>query len=81
MEGWILGKTKVFLKYYNEEFLSRYECNFSGTITYSRVMNNFRIFNKVVRNASKEDNKGAMHDESIRGEKKRNQEQSKELAQ
>jgi myosin-3 len=23
MEGWALGKTKVFLKYYNEEFLSR----------------------------------------------------------
>lgn len=23
MEGWELGKTKVFLKYYNEEFLSR----------------------------------------------------------
>lgn len=23
MEGWILGKTKVFLKYYNEEYLSR----------------------------------------------------------
>ncbi|XP_015432915.1 PREDICTED: neither inactivation nor afterpotential protein C [Dufourea novaeangliae] len=23
MEGWMLGKTKVFLKYYNEEYLSR----------------------------------------------------------
>ncbi|XP_019699822.1 neither inactivation nor afterpotential protein C isoform X2 [Harpegnathos saltator] len=23
MEGWIIGKTKVFLKYYNEEYLSR----------------------------------------------------------
>ncbi|XP_076669129.1 STKc_myosinIII_N_like and MYSc_Myo21 domain-containing protein ninaC isoform X3 [Andrena cerasifolii] len=23
MEGWVLGKTKVFLKYYNEEYLSR----------------------------------------------------------
>lgn len=23
MEGWILGKTKVFLKYYNVEYLSR----------------------------------------------------------
>jgi len=22
MEGWIIGKTKVFLKYYNEEYLS-----------------------------------------------------------
>lgn len=24
MEGWMIGKTKVFLKYYNVEFLSRY---------------------------------------------------------
>lgn len=23
MEGWMIGKTKVFLKYYNEEYLSR----------------------------------------------------------
>lgn len=23
MEGWALGKTKVFLRYYNDEFLSR----------------------------------------------------------
>ena len=23
MEGWLIGKTKVFLKYYNEEYLSR----------------------------------------------------------
>ncbi|XP_043288364.1 neither inactivation nor afterpotential protein C isoform X2 [Venturia canescens] len=23
MEGWVIGKTKVFLKYYNEEYLSR----------------------------------------------------------
>ena len=23
MEGWVLGKTKVFLKYYHEEYLSR----------------------------------------------------------
>jgi len=22
MEGWIIGKSKVFLKYYNEEYLS-----------------------------------------------------------
>lgn len=24
MEGWLIGKTKVFLRYYNEEYLSRY---------------------------------------------------------
>lgn len=23
MEGWLIGKTKVFLRYYNVEFLSR----------------------------------------------------------
>lgn len=30
MEGWIIGKTKVFLKYYNVEYLSRWE-NFQLT--------------------------------------------------
>lgn len=24
MEGWVIGKSKVFLKYYNEEYLARY---------------------------------------------------------
>jgi len=24
MEGWLIGKSKVFLRYYNEEYLSRY---------------------------------------------------------
>ena len=24
MEGWLVGRTKVFLKYYNEEYLSGY---------------------------------------------------------
>lgn len=23
MEGWVLGKTKVFLRYYNDEYLAR----------------------------------------------------------
>lgn len=23
MEGWVLGKSKVFLRYYNDEFLAR----------------------------------------------------------
>jgi myosin-3 len=25
MEGWVIGKSKVFLKYYNEEYLARWD--------------------------------------------------------
>lgn len=32
MEGWIIGKTKVFLKYYNVEYLSRWEIFFKCSI-------------------------------------------------
>ena len=28
MEGWLIGKSKVFLKYYNEEYLCRYNVFF-----------------------------------------------------
>jgi hypothetical protein len=33
MEGWLIGKSKVFLRYYNEEYLSRYVYNNTSCCT------------------------------------------------
>lgn len=42
MEGWLLGKTKVFLKYYNEEYLSRlYETQVKKIIKVQCMMRAF----------------------------------------
>ncbi|XP_011703378.1 PREDICTED: neither inactivation nor afterpotential protein C isoform X2 [Wasmannia auropunctata] len=42
MEGWIIGKTKVFLKYYNEEYLSRlYETQVKKIIKVQCMMRAF----------------------------------------
>ncbi|XP_076279257.1 STKc_myosinIII_N_like and MYSc_Myo21 domain-containing protein ninaC isoform X3 [Lasioglossum baleicum] len=42
MEGWMLGKTKVFLKYYNEEYLSRlYETQVKKIIKVQCMMRAF----------------------------------------
>ncbi|XP_043670504.1 neither inactivation nor afterpotential protein C isoform X3 [Vespula pensylvanica] len=53
MEGWIIGKTKVFLKYYNEEYLSRlYETQVKKIVKVQCMMRAFlarkNIANKVV---------------------------------
>lgn len=82
MEGWELGKTKVFLKYYNEEFLARYITflrikshdivNISNFIVNLFNYNNVRL--QIVRNKSEKNYKSAMHDESFLGQKKGDQE-------
>nr|CAD7585776.1 unnamed protein product [Timema genevievae] len=42
MEGWVIGKSKVFLKYYNEEFLSRsYEMQVKKIIKVQTMMRAF----------------------------------------
>ncbi|XP_020292574.1 neither inactivation nor afterpotential protein C isoform X2 [Pseudomyrmex gracilis] len=42
MEGWIIGKTKVFLKYYNEEYLSRlYETQVRKIVKVQCMMRSF----------------------------------------
>ncbi|XP_015178392.1 PREDICTED: neither inactivation nor afterpotential protein C isoform X1 [Polistes dominula] len=53
MEGWIIGKTKVFLKYYNEEYLSRlYETQVKKIVKVQCMMRAFlarkNIATKVV---------------------------------
>ncbi|XP_023311142.1 neither inactivation nor afterpotential protein C [Anoplophora glabripennis] len=42
MEGWALGKTKIFLKYYNEEYLSRlYETQVKKIIKIQSILRRF----------------------------------------
>lgn len=42
MEGWLIGKSKVFLKYYNEEFLARlYETQVKKIIKVQSMMRAF----------------------------------------
>ncbi|KAK8728013.1 hypothetical protein OTU49_009338 [Cherax quadricarinatus] len=44
MEGWAIGKDKVFLKYYNEEFLSRlYESSVKKIIKIQAVMRSYML--------------------------------------
>ncbi|CAG9784623.1 unnamed protein product [Diatraea saccharalis] len=55
MEGWILGKTKVFMKYYNEEFLSRlYETQVKKIIKVQCMMRAFLARRKAIKSKSKQ---------------------------
>ncbi|XP_041979804.1 neither inactivation nor afterpotential protein C isoform X2 [Aricia agestis] len=68
MEGWELGKTKVFLKYYNEEFLSRlYETQVKKIIKVQSMMRLFLAKRKATKDKSK-----AMH---LKGLKKQQSQQ------
>ncbi|XP_046961728.1 neither inactivation nor afterpotential protein C isoform X1 [Vanessa cardui] len=54
MEGWELGKSKVFLKYYNEEFLSRlYEIQVKKIVKVQSMMRTFLAKRNAVKNKSK----------------------------
>ncbi|KAL6443163.1 hypothetical protein ACFW04_002836 [Cataglyphis niger] len=49
MEGWIIGKTKVFLKYYNEEYLSRlYETQVRKIVKVQCMMRAFLARKNIV---------------------------------
>lgn len=49
MEGWVIGTTKVFLKYYNEEFLARlYETQVKKIIKVQSMMRAFLAKRNVV---------------------------------
>lgn len=54
MEGWKLGKNKVFLKYYNEEFLSRlYETQVKKIIKVQCMMRAFLARRKAVKSKAR----------------------------
>jgi len=49
MEGWIIGKNKVFLRYYDEEYLSRlYETQVKKVVKIQAVMRKFLTKRKVI---------------------------------
>lgn len=62
MEGWVIGKTKVFLKYYNEEYLSRlYETQVRKIVKVQCMMRAFLARRNIVSkiaNIKKEEGKG-----------------------
>lgn len=54
MEGWIIGKSKVFLKYYNEEYLSRlYETQVRKIIKIQSMLRAFLACKKLNKAAQK----------------------------
>lgn len=58
MEGWAIGKTKVFLKYYNEEYLARlYETQVKKIIKIQSILRRFLakcLINKKIEDSGKE---------------------------
>ncbi|XP_050685382.1 neither inactivation nor afterpotential protein C isoform X2 [Leptidea sinapis] len=68
MEGWELGKTKVFLKYYNEEFLSRlYETQVKKIVKVQSMMRAFLGKRKAAQSKSK-----AQHIKELKKQKSAN---------
>ncbi|CAH0603393.1 unnamed protein product [Chrysodeixis includens] len=68
MEGWVLGKTKVFLKYYNEEFLSRlYETQVKKIIKVQCMMRAF-----LARRKAKKDKSKMMHIKELKKQQSMN---------
>lgn len=50
MEGWLIGKSKVFLKYYNEEYLSRlYEIQVKKIVKIQSMMRSFLIKRRMLK--------------------------------
>ncbi|GJQ69847.1 putative myosin [Trypoxylus dichotomus] len=55
MEGWVIGKTKVFLKYYNEEYLARlYEVQVKKIIKIQCMMRGFLVKRKIAKRIEKD---------------------------
>ncbi|XP_074025631.1 STKc_myosinIII_N_like and MYSc_Myo21 domain-containing protein ninaC isoform X2 [Leptinotarsa decemlineata] len=55
MEGWALGRTKVFLKYHNEEFLSRlYETQVKKIIKIQSILRGFLVHCRLAKQVKEE---------------------------
>ncbi|KAK9687666.1 Myosin head (motor domain) [Popillia japonica] len=55
MEGWVIGKTKVFLKYYNEEYLARlYEVQVKKIVKIQCMMRSFLVKRKMAKRNQKD---------------------------
>ncbi|XP_063838956.1 neither inactivation nor afterpotential protein C [Ostrinia nubilalis] len=68
MEGWVLGKSKVFLKYYNEEFLARlYETQVKKIVKVQCMMRAF-----LARRKAKKDKAKAVHIKELKKQQSMN---------
>ncbi|XP_015610405.1 neither inactivation nor afterpotential protein C isoform X2 [Cephus cinctus] len=69
MEGWIIGKTKVFLKYYNEEYLSRlYETQVKKIVKVQCMMRAFLARKTMATKATKGKKEVAYRGHAVRKE-------------
>lgn len=56
MEGWTLGKTKIFLKYYNEEYLSRlYETQVRKIVKIQTLLRGFLVKCQLAKKIKKQE--------------------------
>lgn len=56
MEGWNVGKSKVFLKYYNEEYLSRlYDSQVLKIIKIQSILRKFLIKCRLAKKAEEKE--------------------------
>lgn len=61
MEGWLIGTSKVFLKYYNEEFLARlYETQVKKIVKVQSMMRAFLAKKNIVSKLKRSDSKPAL---------------------
>lgn len=55
MEGWMIGKSKVFLKYYNEEYLARlYEIQVKKIVKIQSILRGFLVKCRMSKKAKEE---------------------------
>ncbi|XP_044750969.1 neither inactivation nor afterpotential protein C [Coccinella septempunctata] len=60
MEGWLIGKKRVFLKYYNEEYLSRlYEYQVKKIIKIQSILRGFLAKCRMKKNSGRSGKEGA----------------------
>lgn len=58
MEGWVIGKSKVFLKYYNEEYLARlYEIQVKKIVKIQSMMRSFLIKRRMSKKQNQKTHK------------------------
>lgn len=61
MEGWTIGKTKIFLKYYNEEYLSRlYETQVRKIVKVQSLLRGFLVKCKLAKEIKKQEEECGM---------------------
>ncbi|XP_068083360.1 neither inactivation nor afterpotential protein C [Anabrus simplex] len=80
MEGWVMGKTKVFLTYYNEEYLSRlYETQVKKIVRVQAMMRAF-LARRNMQHKADTDTAAVKKEKKTKKTKARNEDLSEESA-